>query len=82
MNTVTLQLNDIKALSLLKELEALKIVTLLNINLGNSDIDFKDNATKEMSLGKKYAGRISTKLGEEMNQYIQKSREEWAERTL
>jgi hypothetical protein len=82
MNTVTLQLNDIKALSLLKELEALKIVTLLKINLGTSDKDLKDNATKEINLGKKYAGRISTKLGEEMNQYIQKSREEWAERTL
>ena len=82
MNTVTLQLNDIKALSLLKELEALKIVTLLKINLGNTESNLINNVTNETSLGKKYAGRISSKLGDEINQYIQKSREEWAERTL
>jgi hypothetical protein len=47
----------------------------------NNKNKLKESTIKEINLGKKYAGRIPSKLGEEMIQYIQKSRAEWAERT-
>jgi len=69
METWIIQLKDPKALKLLLDLEELQLIRMVE----------KTMLTTE-KLSEKYRGKLSIKEGETLQQYIQKSREEWEDR--
>ncbi|HEX8460663.1 MAG TPA: hypothetical protein VF623_04515 [Segetibacter sp.] len=72
MNTVTLEIINKRALSLLKELEKLNLIK----------IQSKDNnVSPTISLSQKFAGKLSSKTGELLDKHIDNSRNEWQRNT-
>jgi hypothetical protein len=72
MKTISIDILNEKAINLLKELEALKL-----IKMNGTD------SVQQTSIKKKasdYKGIISSKMADEMNDYIRQSREEWRHR--
>ncbi len=67
-NTLLIQLTNDKAFSLLKKLEELNIIKLLN--------EKKKATTKTLPINK-YAGILSKDEAEKMKEQIRKDREEW-----
>ena len=66
METVLLKINDEKAYKLLEGLEDLQVITVL-----------KKNTESKQKLSEKYGGKLSCNVADELNNYINKSREEW-----
>lgn len=69
METILVQLNSDKAYQLLKDLEDLKVITLL-----------PKNKTTKKKVAKKYDGIISSTLADELQSYVSESRGEWEKR--
>lgn len=66
METLTIQLTSPKILKLIKELEELKLLRVI------------DNDKSEYnSLSKKYAGKLPKDIAEKLQQHIETSRNEW-----
>ncbi len=69
MQTVTLDILDDNALSLLKNLEALKIIRI-------QDNEEKPKASKT-NLAAKYSGAMTKQSLEEINKQLKELRDEW-----
>ena len=67
METVTIELKHPKALSLLKELEAMAVIKLVNT----------PRRSVSQKLSKTLRGSLDSKSAEELNLYIRSSRDEW-----
>jgi hypothetical protein len=67
MGTVVIGLKNEKVLKLLQDLKEMHLIRL---------VYFQAEGTYK-KLSEKYAGRLSSKVAEEMQEYIVKSREEW-----
>ena len=71
--TLVIQLTHSKALKLLLDLEELQLIRV---------IKRKETAKKgKIKLSTKYAGKLSTEVGLQLQQHINQSRDEW-ERTI
>jgi len=66
MDTVLVKINNEKAYKLLEGLEELEVITVL-----------KKNIEPKQKLSEKYAGKLPTKIADELQNYVTKSREEW-----
>jgi Ni,Fe-hydrogenase maturation factor len=66
METILIQITSSKTLKLLEDLEELKLLRVL-----------KKKVQPEVELSKKYAGKLSPEVGEELKKSIEKSRKEW-----
>ena len=66
MDTMLIEVNSSKGMRLLKDLEDLKIIRVL---------EMKNNGKKKLS--EKYAGSISKKTAAMLNREVAKSKEEW-----
>lgn len=70
MEILLIQIKDQKAYKLLKDLEDLQLLKVLD----------QDTPSK-IDYSKKYAGSISNDVAEEMQEYVKKSRDEWKKPT-
>jgi len=66
MDTILIQLNHHKALQLILDLEDLDLIKVL-----------KKSMAPNQKLSDKYAGKLSKESGEQLQQYINKTRNEW-----
>ena len=66
METLTIQVKNNKAIKLLEDLEALKLIKVL-----------KKNVVSKQKLSKKYAGKLSSDTAEKLQTYVAESRNEW-----
>lgn len=66
METVLIEIRNNKAYQLLEDLEDLKILKVL-----------KKNVRHSQKLSEKYAGKLPSEIAEDMNNYVNKTREEW-----
>lgn len=66
MDTLVIQLTHQKALKLLLDLEELRLIRVL-----------KKNVQSEQKLSDKYAGKLPTDIGEQLQQHLTQSRNEW-----
>ncbi|MBS1486842.1 MAG: hypothetical protein JST43_04575 [Bacteroidetes bacterium] len=69
MDTLLIQVNSDVAYRLLQDLENLNVIKVLR----------KEKATGR-KLSKKYAGMLPKAVAEELQNYVEKSREEWSRR--
>lgn len=65
-DTLVIQLTHQKALKLLLDLEELSLIRVL-----------KKNVRSEQKLSEKYAGKLSSEVGEKLQKHITQSRNEW-----
>lgn len=72
MKTVTVELRNRNALKLLKNLEQIDVIRL---------IDLDSNASKE-NLAERLRGSISKNRAQDLNNQLQQSREEWENRNI
>ncbi|HSV10996.1 MAG TPA: hypothetical protein VLI68_09520 [Hanamia sp.] len=68
METVLLQINNIKAYKILEDLEDLKIIKVLNKTIQNK---------RPEKLSEKYGGKLPTDIADQLQDYVTKSRKEW-----
>jgi ribosomal protein L12E/L44/L45/RPP1/RPP2 len=66
METVVVQINNNKAYKLLADLEDLQILKVL-----------KKKKQHTISLSEKYAGKLTSKTADALQDYVKQSREEW-----
>jgi len=66
MDTVLIQLTTPKTLKLLEELEELHLLRVL-----------KKNISSKTKLSEKYAGKLPVDIAEDLEKYIEQSRNEW-----
>lgn len=71
METVVVQINNSKAYKLLADLEDLHILKVL-----------KKSKQQTLSLSEKYAGKLTSKTADELQDYVKLSREEWNSKTI
>lgn len=71
METVLVQINNVKAYRLLEDLEDLQILKVL-----------KKSIQPQQKLSEKYAGKLPTEVADELQIYITQSREEWNNRNI
>ncbi len=71
METVLVQITDIKAYKLLKDLEDLNILKVI-----------KKNKEHHGKLSEKYAGKLPPDLADEIQNYITQGRNEWKNRNI
>jgi len=71
METVLLQISNIKAYKLLEDLEDLHLIKVLQ----------RSTQPKE-KLSEKYAGKLSSEVADELQNYITQSRNEWQNRNI
>lgn len=64
METVTIEIKNQSAYQLLKNLEDLKIIKVL-----------KTGVQSKQKLSEKYAGKLSSKVADEMQEFLKQSRE-------
>ncbi len=74
MKTLTIDILNEKVISLLRELEALNLIKVLNTK---SSLKDRPPGRKKAS---DYKGIIPDELGEKMQEHIRQSREEWQHR--
>ena len=65
METVLVQINDIKAYKLLEDLEDLQIIKVL-----------KKSIQPKQKLSEKYAGKLPSVIADELQNYVTQSRDE------
>lgn len=66
METLSIEIINSKAINLLRDMEDLKIIRILN-----------NNKAKNKKLAEYFKGSNSKEAAVEMNDYVKKSREEW-----
>jgi hypothetical protein len=66
METVLIQINDLKAYKILEGLEDLKIIKVL-----------EKNKLPQKKLSEKYAGKLSQQTTEQLQNYVTQSRNNW-----
>jgi len=66
MQTVLVQVNNDKAYKILEDLESLNIIKVL-----------KRTFEPKQKLSEKYAGKLSSDVAEELQDYVTQSRKEW-----
>ena len=66
METVLVQINNIKAYKLLEDLEELNIIKVL-----------KKSILPQQKLSEKYAGKLPMEVADELQEYVTQSRNEW-----
>ena len=66
METVLVQINNIKAYKLLEDLEELNIIKVL-----------KKSILPQQKLSEKYAGKLPMEVADELQDYVTQSRNEW-----
>ena len=66
MKTVLVQINNNKAYKLLKDLEDLNILKVL-----------EQSTLPKQKLSEKYAGRLSSDIADQLQDYVIQSRSEW-----
>ena len=66
METVLVQINNIKAYRLLEDLEDLQIIKVL-----------KKSIQPQQKLSEKYAGKLPSEVADELQNYVSQSRNEW-----
>lgn len=66
MKTVLVQINNNKAYKLLKDLEDLNILKVL-----------EQSSLPKQKLSKKYAGKLSSSIADQLQDYVTQSRSEW-----
>ena len=71
METVLIQINNIKAYKLLEDLEELDIIKVL-----------KKSIQPQQKLSEKYAGKLPSDIADELQNYITQSRNEWNNRSI
>jgi Ni,Fe-hydrogenase maturation factor len=71
METVLIQIHDAKAYKLLEDLEDLHILKVL-----------KKNIQPQQKLSEKYAGKLSSEVAEDLQNYVTQSRNEWDNPTI
>ncbi|MDD4971226.1 MAG: hypothetical protein PHT07_17495 [Paludibacter sp.] len=71
METVLIQINNSKAYKLLEDLEKLHVLKVL-----------KKSKKQSLSLSDKYAGKLSPKTADELQDYVNESREQWNNQTI
>ena len=70
MVTVLVQINNNKAYKLLENLEELHVLKVL-----------KKSMKQSLSLSDKYAGKLTSKTADELQDYVNESREQWNNQT-
>jgi hypothetical protein len=71
METVIVQINDNKAYKLLENLEELHILKVI-----------KKSKKQTLSLSEKYAGKLTSKTADELQDYVNESSEQWNKQTI
>ncbi len=71
METVLVQINNNKAYRLLEDLEDLHIIKVL-----------KKSIDPQQKLSKKYAGKLPSDVADELQNYVDQSRNEWDNRSI
>jgi hypothetical protein len=71
MKTILIQIKDNKVYKLLEDLEDLNIIKIL-----------KKNVDSKEKLSEKYAGKLSSEVADEMQEYVKQSRNEWNNPTI
>ncbi len=71
METVVVQINNSKAYKLLADLEELHILKVI-----------RKCKPHKISLSEKYAGKLSSEISDELQDYVKLSREEWNSKTI
>ena len=71
METVLIQINNNKAYKLLENLEELHILKVI-----------KKSKKQTLSLSEKYAGKLTSKTADELQDYVNESREQWNKQTI
>ena len=66
MDTLLIQVTNLKAIGLIHELEELNLIKVL-----------KNDFHPEKRLSEKYAGKLPVKIADELQNYVTQSREEW-----
>lgn len=72
MKTLHIEILNKKVHKLIKSLEALNLIRILD----------KKKAEPQEDLYKKYVGRLSPEVAEELHEYVKKSRDEWNARNV
>ncbi len=68
MDTLVIRLIQPATINLLKQLEELNLIEVMNTT-----------SSDELSLSEKYAGNLPLDVAHELNKHIEKSRAEWTE---
>jgi len=71
METVVIQINNSKAYKILADLEDLQILRVI-----------KKSKKQTISLSEKYAGKLTSKTSDALQDYVKQSREEWNHKTI
>ncbi len=71
METVLVQINNIKAYKLLEDLEDLNIIKVL-----------KKSTENTQKLSDKYAGKLPSIVAEQLQEYVTEGRKEWKENSI
>ena len=71
METVVIQINNSKAYKILADLEDLQILRVI-----------KKSKKQTISLSEKYAGKLTSKTADALQDYVKQSREEWNHKTI
>ena len=71
METVLIQINNNKVYKLLENLEELHIFKVI-----------KKSKKQTLSLSEKYAGKLTSKTADELQNYVNESREQWNKQTI
>ncbi|HEV7348272.1 hypothetical protein [Telluribacter sp.] len=71
METVLIQINNSKAYRLLEDLEDLDLIKVL-----------KKEVQPRQKLSEKYAGKLPSRVADEMQEYVSQSRSEWNNRSI
>jgi hypothetical protein len=71
METVLLQITNHKAYKLLDDLEDLQIIKVLEKSIKS-----------EQKLSEKYAGKLPSTVADELNNYVNESREQWNKKSI
>lgn len=71
METVLIQINNKKAYKLLEDLEDLQILKVL-----------KKSIQPQQKLSEKYAGKLPSDVADELQNYVNESRDEWNKRGI
>ena len=71
MKTIRIEIKNKKVYSLLRDLEELDVIRLIN----------DDNTVRESVAGR-YAGKLSQKTADELSEQVTNSRQQWETRTI
>ena len=71
METVLIQINSSKAYKLLEDLEDLNIIKVL-----------KKSIQSQQKLSEKYAGKLPSDIADEIQNFVNESRNEWNSRSI